>query len=352
VEQRPLGNSGLLVSEFAFGTMTFGGTGTLAAVGSTGLAEAERIVSRCIEAGITLFDTADVYSAGLSEELLGKALRARRRQVLIATKVFGRMGDRAHDVGLSRQHIVEACEASLKRLGTDHIDLYQAHSFDSLTPVEETLRAFDDLIRAGKVRYIGCSNHGGWQLMKALAAADAGGLTRYVSQQIYYSAYDRDVEWDLVPLGLDQGVGMLVYSPLAMGLLSGRYRRDAPAPADSRATLIRVPQDRDRARLFDLVDVLAEIADGRGVSVAQVALNWARQRPGVSSLLIGARDERQLEDNLAAATWVLSPEEMARIDIESAQASPYPYWHQQFRSSERNPYYRSMRAPKPRGEEA
>jgi len=308
--------------------------------------EAERLVSICIEAGVNLFDTADVYSNGRSEEILGAALGSRRQDVLVATKLNSPLAPGPNQLGLSRKYMIAACEASLRRLGTDYIDVYQSHSFDSLTPLEETMRAFEDLIRAGKVRYIGCSNHGGWQLMKALATSDRLQLERYVCQQIYYSALDRDAEWDLVPLGLDQGVGIMVYGPLASGLLSGKFRPDAPTPEGARASSLKVPQDRDRERLYKIVNLLEDIAKARGVAITQVAINYVRQKPGVSTVLIGARNEAQLKANLAADGWSLSAEEMNRIDEVTAQRLPYPYWHQNARSLHRNPYYRDLKVIK------
>ena len=348
METRLLGRSGLQVSALSFGTMTFGGVGLTAAMGNTNEVEAERLVGRCIDAGINLFDTADVYSMGRSEEILGVALGKKRQDVLVATKAFAMMGPGPNQLGLSRKHLISACEASLKRLNTDYVDLYQAHSFDALTPLDETLRAFEDLVRSGKVRYIGCSNLGGWQLMKALSVADQLKTDRYVSQQIYYSALDRDAEWDLVPLGLDQGVGMLVYGPLASGLLSGKYRRGVAAPEQARAVLLQVPQDRDRERLYKIVDLLDAIAKERDASISQIAINYVRAKPCVSSVIIGARNEAQLEDNLRSDGWNLTPEEIRRIDEATEQPLPYPYWHQNARSGMRNPYYRDLLVKKPK----
>lgn len=339
MEMRLLGRSGLMVSEFSFGTMTFGNKDIMPAIGETSLPDAERLVGICIDAGINLFDTADIYSDGRSEEVLGAALGKRRQDVLVATKVYQRMGPGANQLGLSRQHIIAACEASLKRLNTDYIDLYQSHGYDSITPVEETMRAYDDLITAGKVRYIGCSNHAGWHLMKTLSVADRLGVARYISQQIDYSLVDRDPEWELVPLGLDQGVGIMAYSPLASGLLSGKYRPDAAPSADARAMAITVPQDTDRERLYRIVQAMDEIAQAHDVPVAQVAINFIRQRPGVSTVILGAKNEKQLQANLAAAAWTLSAEEISRLDAASAQVAPYPYWHLMQRTGARNPYY-------------
>ncbi len=337
METRLLGRSGLKVSALGFGTMTFGGEGFFAPVGNIQVEEARRQIEICLEAGVNLFDTADVYSVGKSESILGQALGARRKDVLIATKVFGRMGERPNDVGLSRAHIMEACEASLRRLGTDYIDLYQAHCFDSLTPLEETLRAFDDLVRAGKVRYIGCSNYSGWHVMKALGISEGQGLERFASQQIYYSLAGREAERELIPVALDQGVGVVVWSPLAFGFLSGKYKRGEGRPEGARLASMDVVELRDEEKVYGILDAIEEIARARGVSVPQVALNWVLHRPAVSSVLVGARNERQLRDNLAAATWELSPEEMKRLNEASAIPFSYPYWHQRRFGAERNP---------------
>jgi len=343
MEQRLLGKSGLSVSSLSFGTMTLGGKGRHAAMGGLGVEEARRLTALSIDHGVTLFDTADIYSEGQAEEVLGAALKDRRHQVLIATKAFMRMGPSANDEGLSRQHLMQACEASLRRLGTDYIDLYQAHSMDSLTPMEETLRAFDDLVRQGKVRYTGCSNFSAWQAMKALATSDRLGLGRYISQQIHYSLLVRDAEYELIPMGLDQGMGVMAWSPLAFGLLSGKFRRDAPPPADSRVNVLGAPIKVDWERLYRIVDVMVAIAAGRGATPAQVALNWVRGKPGVDTVIMGARNEYQLRDNLGAAKWELSAEEMARLDEVSATPEPYPCWHQQMWAAARNPRLPSRR---------
>ena len=332
-----MGRSGLRVSALGFGTMTFGGEGFFAGVGNTQVEEARRLIDIAIEAGINLFDTADVYSVGKSETILGQALGARRKDVLIATKVFGRMGQGPNDVGLSRSHILEACEASLRRLGTDYIDIYQAHCFDSLTPLEETLRAFDDLVRAGKVRYIGCSNYSGWHLMKALAISEREGLERFAAQQIYYSLAGRVAERELIPLALDQGVGVLVWSPLAFGFLSGKYKRGEGRPEGSRLAQMDVLELRDEQKAYTILDAISGIAQARGLTVPQVALNWVLRRPSVSSVLVGAKNEQQLRDNLAAATWELSAEEMTRLNDVSAIPFSYPHWHQRRFGAERNP---------------
>ena len=329
MEYRQLGRSGLRVSALALGTMTFGGRGNFGKTGNTDLAGARRLIDRALDAGVTLIDTADIYSQGLAEEIVGEALQGRRERVLIATKVRFRMGDRPNDAGLSRQHLIEACEASLRRLRTDRIELYQVHQWDGQTPLEETLRALDDLQRAGKVRYVGASNYSGWHLMKALAVSDRDRLVRFASQQIYYSLQGREAEYELVPIALDQGLGILVWSPLAGGLLSGKYRRDRKPSSESRQlTDWGEPPVRDQEQLYDTVEALVAIAEARGVSAAQVALAWLLGRPAVAALIIGARTEAQLEDNLKAADLVLTAEERARLDAVSAPPLLYPYWHQ------------------------
>jgi len=336
MEYRTLGNSGLRVSVLTMGTMTFGGKGNFADVGSTDVAEARRQVDQCLEAGINLIDTADVYSGGLSEEIVGEVLEGRRDDVLVATKVRMPMGPGPNDAGLSRHHIVAGCEASLRRLRTDHIDLYQVHEWDGQTPLEETLEALRLLVTSGKVRYVGASNYSGWQLMKALGAADRTGGPRFVSEQIYYSLQARDAEYELIPAAVDQGLGVLVWSPLAGGLLSGKYRRGVQPPAGSRQlTDWNEPPVHDRERLYDTVEVLIGIGEQRGVSAAQVALAYLLGRPAVTSLVIGARTGEQLTDNLAAAELKLSEEERARLDAASAPPLLYPYWHQAKTASDR-----------------
>jgi aryl-alcohol dehydrogenase-like predicted oxidoreductase len=335
VRTRFLGRSGLEVSELAFGAMNFG-TARYAGVGGTMREGARSQVDMCLEAGVTLFDTADIYSDGQSEELLGEALGSRRKDVVLATKVFGRIGPAAMERGLSRRHIIASCEASLRRLGTDWIDLYQSHGWDGAVPVDETLRAFEDLIRAGKVRYIGCSNHSGWHLMKALATADRIGAARYVSQQIQYSLIVRDVEAELIPCGREEGVGGLIWSPLSQGYLTGKYR---DAKAEGRlvkaGSLARTDDERARAT----VDVLCRIAaeHGEHVSPEQVAIAWLLHRPGVTSVLVGARTAEQLANNLRAANVVLTAEDMERLNAASAVPAPYPRSHQLLSSSDRNP---------------
>lgn len=335
MEYRQLGRSGLRVSTITLGTMTFGGTGAFKNVGATDVSSAERMLDMCLDAGVNLIDTADVYSNGLSEEILGTALKGRRDRLLIATKARFTMGPGPNDAGLSRHHLIEACEASLRRLKVDHIDLYQVHQWDGQTPLEETLAALDHLVRSGKVRYVGCSNYSAWHLMKALSVAERTG-GRFVSQQIYYSLQDREAEYELVPAALDQGLGILVWSPLAGGLLSGKYRRGHDAPAGSRQlSEWQEPPVYDRERLYDIVEALVEIGAARDVSPAQVALAWLLTRPGVSSLIIGARTEAQLTDNLAAASLTLTSDEIARLDTLSVPTLLYPYWHQALAAADR-----------------
>lgn len=329
MQYRQLGRSGLLVSTLAFGTATFGGGGALAKWGATDVAEATRLLDRCLDAGINLVDTADAYSRGRSEEILGAAIAGRRDRLLIATKVRFRMGEGPNDLGLSRHHIVAGCEASLKRLGVDHIDLYQAHQWDGLTPIEETLEAFDTLVRAGKIRYWGVSNFAGWQIVKTTAAARAGGFTPPVAQQIYYSLESRDAEFELIPAGVDQGLGVLVWSPLAGGLLSGKYRRGkTPEEGGRHLNDWHEPPLTDEARLYDTIEALVAIAEARGVSAAEVTLAWLLGRPSVASVILGARTEDQLARNLGAADLELSAEERARLDAVSLPRLPYPHWHQ------------------------
>ena len=329
MDYRQLGHSGLRVSALTLGTMTFGGRDKFAKVGTTDVDGATRQVDMCLDAGINVIDTADVYSDGLSEEIVGRTLRGRRDRVLLATKARMPMGDGPNDAGLSRHHIIRACEASLRRLDTDYIDLYQVHEWDGATPLEETLDALDHLVSSGKVRYIGCSNYAGWHVMKALGISERRGLQRFISQQIYYSLQARDAEYELVPVSLDQGVGILVWSPLAGGLLSGKYRRDEQGPEGSRhLTDWNEPPVRNEDQVYDIVDALVEIADEHGGSPAQVALAWTLGRPGVASVIVGARTDEQLADNLGAADLVLGDDERSRLDELSAPPLLYPYWHQ------------------------
>jgi aryl-alcohol dehydrogenase-like predicted oxidoreductase len=330
MEYRQLGRSGLKVSVLTMGTMTMGGKGPFAKVGNVGLAEARRLIDLCIDAGVNLIDTADVYSAGASEEIVGEALGGKRKGgVLIATKVRFPMGDGPNDRGLSRYHIVNECEASLKRLKTDVIDLYQLHEWDGLTPLEETLSALDMLLSAGKIRYVGCSNYSGWHVMKALAIAERFRLPRFIAQQIHYTLQAREAEYELIPITIDQGLGILAWSPLAGGLLSGKHRRNQATPQGTRQLAgWNEPPIHDEEKLWNIVDVIVETARARGVSGAQVALSWLLGRPGVTSLIIGGRSEAQFKDNLAAADLMLSQEERKRLDDVSAPTLLYPYWHQ------------------------
>jgi len=336
VEYRTLGRSGLRVSVLTMGTMTFGGRGDFADVGSTGADEARRQVDMCLDAGINLIDTADIYSGGLSEEIVGGVLDGRRDRVLLATKVRMPMGEGPNDAGLSRHHMITGCEASLRRLRTDHIDLYQVHEWDGQTPLEETLEALDLLVSSGKVRYVGASNYTAWQLMKTLGTAERAGLPRFVSQQIYYSLQAREAEYELIPLAVDQGLGVLVWGPLAGGLLSGKYRRNREAPAGSRQlTDWGEPPVYDQESLYDIIEVLVGIGAGHGVSAAQVALAYTLGKPAVTSLVIGARTSEQLADNLAAASLTLTDAERAQLDKVSAPPLIYPYWHQARTASDR-----------------
>jgi aryl-alcohol dehydrogenase-like predicted oxidoreductase len=335
MEYRRLGRSGIYVSAMTLGTMTFGGRGDFGMVGSTDVATATRQVDACLDAGVNLFDTADMYSDGESEEILGQAISGRRDRLLLATKARMAVGDGPNETGLSRQHLIRQCEASLRRLGTDYIDLYQTHEWDGITPLEETLEALDTLVRSGKVRYVGSSNLSGWQLMKALGVSDRLGLQRYVSQQIYYSLEARDAEYELVPLAVDQECSILVWSPLAGGLLSGKYRRDEDAAEGRHLTDWDEPPVRNPEKLYDTIEVLVEIAAGHGVSAAQLALAWLLGRPGVASVIVGARTEEQLQDNLDAANLRLSEEERTRLDDVSAPPLLYPYWHQAKTASDR-----------------
>jgi aryl-alcohol dehydrogenase-like predicted oxidoreductase len=339
MEFRQLGHSGLKVPVLSLGTGTFGGgTEFFQAWGTTGIAEASRLVDICLDADLNMFDSADVYSDGLAEEILGKAIAGRRNHVLIASKASFRTGPGPNDLGNSRYHLIEACEASLRRLGTDHIDLYQMHGFDSVSPVEETLSALDNLVRSGKVRYIGCSNFSGWHLMKSLSVSERYGWSRYVSHQAYYSLVGRDYEWELMPLALDQKIGALVWSPLGWGRLTGKVRRNQPLPETSRLpkTSASGPPVTDE-HVYQVVDAIDEIAKETGKSVPQIALNWLVQRPSISSVIIGARNEEQLRQNLDAVGWSLTLDQIAKLDAASAITPAYPYWHQRLAALERNP---------------
>lgn len=339
MEFRQLGGSGLSVPVLSLGTGTFGGRGDFfGAWGASGVEEATRLVDICLEAGVNFFDTADVYSQGLAEEILGQAIQGRRSQVLVCTKATFRQGPGRNDVGSSRHHLIGACEASLRRLGTDYLDLYVMHGFDALTPVEETLAALDHLVNSGKVRYIGCSNFSGWHLMKSLAASERRGWERYVVHQIYYSLVGRDYESELMPLGLDQRVGAMVWSPLGWGRLTGKIRRGQPLPGISRLRSKRATDPGPpvaEEHLYRVVDALDEVAREVGKTVPQTALNWLLQRPTVCNVIVGARQEAQLRENLGAVGWNLTREQAAKLDAASATVPAYPYWHQ--KGFERNP---------------
>jgi aryl-alcohol dehydrogenase-like predicted oxidoreductase len=336
MEYRQLVRTGLRVSSLTLGTMTFGGRGQFRAVGQTALEGARRQIDMAVDAGVNLIDTADVYSEGAAEEIVGRALNGRRDDVLLATKARFPMGTRPNDAGLSRVHLIDACEASLRRLGTDHIDLYQVHEWDGQTPLEETLGALDHLVQSGKVRYVGCSNFAGWQVMKALGVAERTGLPRFVSQQVYLSLQERSAEYEIIPSALDQGLGLLIWSPLAGGLLSGKYRRNEPPPQGSRhASEWDEPPVYDEDKLYDTVDVLVEIAEEHGVSPARVALAWLLRRPGISTVVIGARTDEQLADNLAAAELELSDDEVTRLEQVSRPPLIYPHWHQRKTAADR-----------------
>jgi aryl-alcohol dehydrogenase-like predicted oxidoreductase len=327
MEMRQLGRSGLYVSVLCYGAMTFGGEGYFSGVGTTQESEASSLVDQCLEAGVNLFDTADGYSMGRSEEILGEAVKGRRDSLLIATKVFAPMSKGPMGMGLSRRHIIEACEASLKRLKTDYIDLYQVHNWDTGVPIEETLRALDTLVKDGKVRYIGSSNHTAWQLVKGAMTAEKYLLEPFVSQQIQYSLLVREAEYEMLPAGIDQGVGALLWSPLAQGYLSGKFRASVPEPTRLQAMGRLQGADDERARR--IVDVLEDVARGyAGASISQAALNWLVRKPGVSSIILGARNAGQLKDNLAAATWIMSDEDVKRLDEASERPTPYPLSHQ------------------------
>lgn len=336
MEYRQLGRSGLRISTLTLGTMTFGGRGKFAQVGQLGIEEVRRFIDRAVDAGVNLIDTADVYSDGRSEELVGEALGRRRDNVLIATKVHFPTGTGPNDAGLSRSHILSACEASLRRLRTDHIDLYQVHEWDGATPLDETLDALDTLVHQGKVRYLGCSNYSAWHIMKALWQSDSVHLQRFVSEQIYYSLLSREAEYELVPVAVDQGLGVLVWGPLAGGLLSGKYRRGEDGPPGARRSQgWNEPPINDWTRVHDAVDRLVEVAEKMGASAAQVAIAYLLARPGVTSVVIGARTEAQLVENLASADLRLEAEDRSALDRVSALDLLYPYWHQAAFASER-----------------
>ena len=337
MEYRQLGGSGLKVPVLGFGTATFGGGEWFRMWGDTQVAEATRLVDIALDAGVTLFDTSDSYSAGLSEEILGKAIGNRRDKVLIATKACFRTEEGPNGVGTSRYHLIRACEASLRRLSIDTIDLYQLHGFDAVTPVEETLRALDDLVRSGKVRYVGCSNFSGWHLMKSLAISEKYGLPRHIAHQAYYSLAGREYEWELMPLAIDQKVGTVVWSPLAGGRLTGKVRRGQAAPEGSRASVsAETANSGSEDVLYRTIEAMDVIAEETGRTHSQIALNWLMSRPTVSTIIFGARNETQLRENLGAVGWQLTAEQIARLDAASAIPMIYPYWHQ--RGFERNPF--------------
>jgi len=342
MEYRLLGRSGLKVPELCFGAGTFGANNEFfKAWSDTTQAEADRIVGICMDAGLNFFDTADVYSGGSSEEVLGKSLKAHRREdVLISTKTTFRFGEGPNNTGSSRYHMIQQLNGSLKRLGTDYVDVYHMHAFDSLTPIDEVLYTLDHFVREGKVRYIACSNFSGWHLMKSLSVSERYGWAKYVGHQVYYSLVGRDYEWELMPLALDQGVGALVWSPLGWGRLTGKIRRGQPLPKESRLNTKSVvdsgPLPSDEL-VYNVVDALDEIAKATGKTIAQIALNWLLGRPTVSTLIIGARNEEQLKSNLGAVGWKLDPEHVKKLDEVSRVPLAYPYWHQvQF--DERNPF--------------
>lgn len=341
MEYRQLGGSGFKVPVLSFGTGTFGGGNEFfKAWGASDVAEATRLVDICLDAGLNMFDSADIYSHGLAEEILGQAIEGRRDKVLISTKGTFRFGEGPNDVGSSRFHLIKSVDASLKRLGTDYIDLYQLHGFDAVTPIEEVLNTLDDLVRAGKIRYIGCSNFSGWHLMKSLAISDRYGLSRYVAHQAYYSLVGRDYEWELMPLALDQKVGAVVWSPLGWGRLTGKIRRGQPLPETSRLqnqTVTDIGPAVPQEYLYNVVDALDEVAKETGKTIPQIALNWLLQRPSVSTVIVGARNEEQLRQNLGAIGWNLTADQVAKLDAASATNLAYPYWHQRG-FAERNPF--------------
>ena len=329
MEYRTLGRSGLKVSAITMGTFTFGGVGPFARVGNQGVPEARKLVDLCIDHGVNVFDTANMYSSGRAEEILGEVLQGRREQVVVTSKVRMRTGPGPNDEGTSRFHLIRECERSLKRLRTDHIDIYYMHEWDGTTPVEEKMAALDTLIQQGKVRYVGCSNYSGWHVMKSLMASERDRRARFVTQQIHYTLEAREAEYELLPISVDQGLGVLVWSPLAAGLLTGKHRRGQPAPEGSRQHAgWTEPPIRDEERLWKIIDVLVEVGDAHGVSAAQVALAWLLTRPGVSSLVVGGRTEAQFRDNIAAVNLKLTPGDLTRLNEVSRPPLIYPYWHQ------------------------
>jgi aryl-alcohol dehydrogenase-like predicted oxidoreductase len=328
MEYRTLGRSGLKISALSMGTFSFGGEGDFAMVAKQGVKDARRLVDACIDGGINVFDTSNMYSMGRSEEILGEVLEGKRDEVLISSKARMRIGNGPNDEGVSRYHLIRECERSLKRLRTDHIDIYFMHEWDGLTPLEEMLSALDTLTQQGKIRYIGCSNYSGWHIMKALGVSDLKNYPRFVTQQIHYTLEAREAEYELLPISIDQGLGVMVWSPLAAGLLSGAFGRDK-APASSRqAAGWSEPPIRDKERLWNIVDTLNEIAASRGISAAQVALAWTLTRPGVTSLVVGGLTEQHFKDNIAAVSLKLTGEELERLNQVSRLPYLYPYWHQ------------------------
>ena len=341
MDYRQLGGSGFKVPVLSLGTGTFGGgTEFFKAWGTTDVAEASKLIDICLDAGVNMFDSADIYSNGQAEEILGQAIKGRRDKVLISTKATFRAGEGPNDVGSSRFHLLKAVDGCLRRLGTDYIDLFQLHGFDATTPIEETVSTLDDLVRAGKIRYLGCSNFSGWHLMKSLAYADKFGLSRYVAHQAYYSLVGRDYENELMPLALDQKVGAVVWSPLGWGRLTGKIRRGQPLPKSSRLqsqTVVDIGPQVPEEYLFNVVDALDAVAKETGKTVPQIALNWLTSRPSVATVIVGARNEEQLRQNLGAVGWSLTAEQVAKLDTASATPPPYPYWHQRG-FKERNPF--------------
>ena len=330
MEYRQLGGSGLRVPVLSFGTATFGGSDFFKSWGSTDVNEASRLVDLCLDAGVNLFDSANTYSKGLSEQIFGKAIKGKRNKLLISTKATFPMSQDVNDYGSSRLNIVKSCEESLKRLEVDHIDIYHMHGFDANTPIEETLSALDNLVKSGKIRYIACSNFSGWHLMKSLSISERYGWSRYIAHQAYYSLIGRDFEWELMSLGVDQKVGTIVWSPLAGGLLTGKYRRNAPPP-DSRITQGGSPIPSEvisQELLYKITDALDEVSKETGKSIAQISLNWLLQRPTVDSIIFGARNEEQLKQNLDAVGWNLTLDQVKKLDAASEIPAAYPYWHQ------------------------
>lgn len=332
MEYRQLGNSGLRVPVLSFGTGTFGGgSDFFKAWGNTEVKEATHLVNLCLDAGVNLFDTANVYSFGMAEEIFGKAISGLRDKVLISTKTAFPMSEHVNDYGSSRLNLIKSCEDSLRRIGTEYIDIYHMHGFDANTPVEETLKALDNLVQSGKVRYIACSNFSGWHLMKSLSVSERYGWSKYIAHQAYYSLVSRDFEWDLMPLAIDQKIGTIVWSPLASGMLSGKYRRDQPLPQGARVAQGGSPvpgEAIDNERLYKIIEILDSISNETGKSIAQVSINWLLQRPTVSSILFGARNEEQLKQNLDAVGWNLTVDQVKSLDEVSETFPAYPYWHQ------------------------